>query len=225
MQPAEDLTGPIRFARSDPQTDPLRVRHPRNRWLDVVLGATGILFGTVSLSYPFGHDQGVHWYVAHEWLRHGAMPYRDTFDYKTPGIFLVHLVAMLLGGDGQRSIRVAEFACVMVLGVLVGVVATDSRERLPGMRGLGVLATSILYFGYFSFWDTAQCEIWAALFVFASLAAPMRIERGWLAAGLAGLFSGIALVMKPPIAFLIAVVVWWLRRRCRRLAARPRGKR
>lgn len=172
-----------------------------------------MLFGGASLSYPFGHDQGVHWYVAHEWLKRGAMPYRDTFDYKTPGIFLVHLVAATLGGDGQRPIRVAELGCVLALGVLVGKIGADPRERVPGLTGLAVLATSIFYFGYFSFWDTAQCEIWAALFAFGSLAAAMRIERGSLAAGVAGLCGGLAILMKPPVALLLGTALWWLHRR------------
>ena len=56
------------------------------RKLDALLAAVGVLFGAASLAWPFGWDTSVHYYVGREWLLRGAIPYRDTFDHKTPGI-------------------------------------------------------------------------------------------------------------------------------------------
>ena len=160
-----------------------------------------------SLGYPFGRDQGLYFYVGREWLR-GALPYRDLFEQKTPGIYVIHAACIALFGERLWGIRLAEIAAVAAIGFLAG-----SLDRARPVRAATVLGSSILYFGFLNFWDTAQCELWCALFVIAAL---FVVERGpgtSRTASVAGLLFGLALVMKPPIAVFAPVLGWRVRRR------------
>ncbi len=166
--------------------------------LDIALGLVGIGFGALSLVYPFGHDQGVHYYVGREWVLHGAVPYRDAFDYKTPGIFVIHALLVWLFGQQMWGIRLAELACVGVLSLLCAEV-TRTHERRPGVTGLVALVTYIAYYGYFPFLDTAQCEIWGATFAVAALVVARKAPTH---AFFAGVLVALAFLMKPPALLL-----------------------
>ncbi len=173
---------------------------------DTVLGTIGALFGLGSLTYPFGRDQGLYYYVAREWVLRGAIPYRDVLDHKTPGIYLVHALSVLLFGEQMWGIRLFDLACVVAVGVIAGSLSASRGEFVrPGVRGAAVLATSVLYFGYLDFWNTAQSELWYATFGIASVAAATRIRSDARAALVAGVFGGCAVLMKPPAMCLVLV--------------------
>ena len=176
------------------------------RRVGIALGALGVAFGSVSLSFPFGRDQGGPYYVAREWLRHGALPYRDTFEQKPPGIVGVHALAIALLGDHMVSIRILELACVVALGLVCARLATPARDPVPaGVGGASVLAACVLYFGFFDFWNTAQCEIWCTTAALGSACVATRMKaerRAWVVGGLLG---GLALLFKPPAAGLVAL--------------------
>src|SRR5512134_3956359 len=87
-------------------------------WLDVALIFGSILFGVFSLTYPYGHDQGLYAYVATEWVERGRIPYRDVFDHKPPGIYILYALAVALFGTGMWGIRIFDLACVMTLGFI-----------------------------------------------------------------------------------------------------------
>jgi hypothetical protein len=180
--------------------------------LDIVLALIGLSVGVLSLLYPFGHDQGVHYYVGREWLLDGAIPYRDTFDYKTPGIFVIHALLIALFGQHVWAIRLAELACVPVLGLLCAkLLVRDARA--PGVAGFTILATCIVYYGYFPFWDSAQCELWAATFAVASIVVARQSTRYafWV-----GVLAALAFLMKPPAVLLAAPAFVTLVRASRR---------
>ncbi len=174
---------------------------------DRLLILAALLFGLVTVFYPFGGDQGLYYYVGREWLS-GAVPYRDTMEQKTPLVFLLHALLVLITGPNMWAIRVAELAWVPLVGLAVADLATPVGERRQaGVTGLACLSVSVLYFGLFNYWDTAQCEIWYAGLSLLSLGAVARRPAGWKSWLLGGLFGGLALLMKPPAAALLAVVV------------------
>ena len=193
------------------------VRH--RRWIDGALATTGVLFGSASLAYPLTLDSGVNYYVAREWVLRGALPYRDTFDHRAPGIYLIHVACIALFGDHAWGIHLGELAVILTLGWLAAAVATPRGETpAPGARGAAVLASAIFYYGFFDYWCTAQAELWCALGVVAALYAIRRTRTTNRAALIAGLASGAALLLKPPAVPLIAVVAAVL-------VARARGER
>lgn len=187
-----------------------------SHWSDPALVALALLFGAATLLYPFGGDQGLYYYVGREWL-HGSVPYRDAMEQKTPLIFLLHTLLVALTGQNMWAIRLAELVLIVPLGWLLAELATPpGQTRNPGLLGLGSLATSVLYFGLFNYWDTAQCEIWYAALALSSLWAVSRAPAGPRAWLLGGLLAGLACLMKPPAALLLAVAVVALVWRSRR---------
>src|SRR5262245_7445629 len=70
------------------------------------LGFIVYLFGNI-LMYRYGRDQGIYATVADSMLR-GGMPYRDAWDFKPPGIFVVYAATRAVFGSGQWAIRLVE---------------------------------------------------------------------------------------------------------------------
>ena len=56
--------------------------------LDLAGALAALVLGLPSLAYRYGPDQAMFHYVAREWLE-GRLPYRDVFDVKPPGIFVL----------------------------------------------------------------------------------------------------------------------------------------
>jgi hypothetical protein len=191
-----------------------------SRLLDPVLGTAGVFLGLGSLTYPFGRDQGLYYYVAREWVLRGSIPYKDVLDHKTPGIYLINALSVLLFGEQMWGVRLFDLFCVVAVGLVAGSLSANSGERVrPGVRGLAILATSILYYGYLNFWNTAQSELWYSMLAFASAAAVLRVSDLRRASLAAGALAGAAVLMKPPAMWtvLVAVVLLVLR-------ARPHGR-
>jgi hypothetical protein len=184
----------------------------RGQFAALGLGCMGIAFAMPSLSYPFGPDQGLYAYVGREWLA-GFLPYQSTFDVKTPGIYLIHLFAFWLGGARTWPVRVLELGCVLLLAWTVPTIARFGRRPPASAVGLSILATSILYYGYFNYWDTGQCEIWCAASTFLALFHAVKVrfrarpsQTDALRILGAGASAGCALLFKPPVVPLLAVV-------------------
>lgn len=193
----------------------LFARRPGGLWLDLSLAGLGLLFSSVALGYPFGWDQGVNYYVAREWLLRGALPYRDSFDHRMPGIYVLHAACLALFGEHMWGIRVAEILCVVALGLACAYAATARGQRPPpGVRGAAVFAACTLYWGFFDFWNTAQCELWATAMVMVAVAIVLRSRGDRLAAIASGLLGGLAMLLKPTVLpiFLVGVGPWLLLR-------------
>lgn len=176
--------------------------------LAAVFLISAIAFGLVSLTYPFGRDQGLYFYVAREWVKHGSIPYRDVLDHKTPGIYFVHALAILLFGETMWGIRVLELFAVVACGAAAAAIASPSDVPLkrPVLAG-GSLAMSMIYFGALDYWATAQSEIWYSLFAFVAIAIARHAPSSTRSIVLSGMFGGMALIMKPPAIWFV-VVAW-----------------
>jgi hypothetical protein len=191
-------------------TDELERTRPR-RVLDLLLTLLAIAFGIFSLGFPLGRDQGLYYYVGREWALHGSIPYRDVLDHKTPGIYVVHALAVHLFGDRIWGYRVFELLIVAGLGLIAASLTRPSPR--PGVRGASILAAFVLYWGFFDFWNTGQSEVWYSTIGLGAIAAAVRIKDLRRAAVIAGAVAGAALVMKPPSIFfgVTALVIVALR--------------
>jgi len=198
---------------------------PRRAWVGAVLAIAGVAGGASSLAYPFGWDTAVHYYVGREWLLRGAVPYRDAFDHKPPGIHFIHALCIYLFGEHMWGIRVAELASVVALGVMAAALVAPRRERAPaGLYGAGVFLACVAYYGFFDYWNTAQCELFATTLGMAGLLSASRVRRVGAAAALTGLSGGALFVLKPPyVALLIVPVVVLVARERARSTHRARG--
>jgi len=189
------------------------------------MGIAATLLTLPTLLFPFGRDQGLYFYVAREWVERGAIPYRDVLDHKTPGIYFLHALAILLFGAKESSIRILEAIGVLGFGFLAACSMTRVAQAHPrGIRGFGMLTAVLLYFGFFDFWSSAQSEVWYAGVGIAAVSAARRIRSIELATLFSCVLAGAVPVIKPPgIGFaVVALLVLFFRMR---KEAPPSGRR
>jgi hypothetical protein len=175
----------------------------RQTWLDRAAWAVIACSILQILLFGFGRDQSIYAVVADSVLG-GGMPYRDAWDFKPPGIFVVFALAQALFGKTMVAVRLVEGA---------GLVATVFAFRRLGRTlfdsqtaGLLGAALAVLLHAELEFWHTAQPESFGGMLtVFALVAVTgpgvsASSSRTRLAASAgAGLLFGLAFLMKPPL--------------------------
>lgn len=180
----------------------------------------GIVFLLLEiLTFGHGRDQGIYTVVARSVLE-GGMPYRDAWDFKPPGIFLLYALARLLFGSAQWGIRVLEVAGLALMAF--GMVRLARRWWGSGTLGLLAATITILIHAQLDFWHTSQPESFGGMLTIAALLCVPRPgpaglpslttpkTRDWL---LAGFLFGFAGLLKPPLVGGAAIVAlfpaWW----------------
>ena len=162
----------------------------------------GIAFLCVQiLMFGYGRDQGIYAMVADALVR-GKMPYRDAWDFKPPGIFVVYAIARLFFGSSQVGIRVLEV--VGLLGACWGLVRLSERFFNSRVAGFFAAALAALAHAQLDFWHTGQPEsfggyitIFALMLATPSPEKPVGTKRNIY---LAGVLFGVAGLLKPPLA-------------------------
>lgn len=165
------------------------------------------------LTFGYGRDQGIYSMVGRAILA-GKMPYRDAWDFKPPGIFLIYAASRWAFGSGQGGIRIVE--CLGLIGMVLAMVRLT--ERWWGERRIGLFAgvITILVHAQLDFWHTAQPESFGGMVTLAALlvlgpvpwsedassssraeSLDSRAFRRWVASGALFGFAGL---LKPPLA-------------------------
>ncbi len=167
--------------------------------LFVIIASAGLV-----LTFGHGRDQSIYALVAREMLA-GKMPYRDAFDFKPPGIFLVYALARALFGGAQIGIRILEVASMgLTCFGLVRLSDLAFGKRTVGFMA-GALASQV--HAQLDFWHTAQPETFGGTMTVWAIVLAFRADRSeknrafflqWLASGV---LFGAAGLMKPPLAF------------------------
>lgn len=169
--------------------------------------------------FDHGRDQGIYALVSRTLLE-GGMPYRDAFDFKPPGIFVIYAAARLLSGSAEWGIRALEVA-----GLLAMVAAMVSlAERAWEDRTAGWLAGALtaLVHAQLEFWHTAQPESFGGMLSILGvwLVCPRAKVEGRTPSGArlvaAGIAFGAAGLLKPPLAGGGVVLGLWAAVRARR---------
>jgi hypothetical protein len=184
-------------------------RQREKLWLDRAFVAVCVL--SISyllvqiLLYAYGRDHGIYATVADTILR-GGMPYRDAWDFKPPGIYLVFALVRAVLGPAQVSIRIFE---VLGLASMVWAFTIFSQRFFGSWRaGLAGGALAVLVHAQLEFWHTAQPESFGAILIawalvlstFEPKAEDRRgFERQIAAWAGAGLLYGFAALLKPPL--------------------------
>ena len=166
------------------------------------------------LTFGYGRDQGIYAMVA-ETIRRGGMPYRDAWDFKPPGIFLIYLASRLLFGPAQVGIRVLEVAGL--LAQCVALVRLSERFFRSRTAGFIASALAVLCHAQLDFWHTAQPESFGGMLtVFALLIAARRHDEPAPRRGAlfwAGVLFGLTGLLKPPLAGGGAVLALYMAHR------------
>jgi 4-amino-4-deoxy-L-arabinose transferase-like glycosyltransferase len=194
----------------------------------LVLGSLAVLVTSLLLiaTFPYGRDQGIYAVVARTVLE-GGMPYRDAWDFKPPGIFLIYAAGRALFGSAQWGIRVLEIAGIA--GVTLAMSRLTARWWDEPAIGLLAGALAALVHAQLDFWHSAQPESFGGMLsVLGVLAAESRRPRHrWWPLVLCGICFGCAGLLKPPLAGGGAVVAlcfaWRARRRGAWQTLRPIG--
>ena len=176
----------------------LAVRDP-DQWLAMVCWLV-VAFSSLSiLLFSFGRDQGIYALVADVMLK-GGMPYRDAWDFKPPGIFLVYGLAQGLFGKSMLSIRLLE-----VIGLIATVFGFQRLAQVffdKPKAGLVCGAVAALVHAELEFWHTAQPETFGGYLTIAALVLiTLELPQGrrWLVAFGTGAMFGLCALLKPPL--------------------------
>lgn len=182
--------------------------------LIAAFGALAFLLANIVL-YRYGRDQGIYAIVAEAMVTGGA-PYKDAWDFKPPGVFIVYALARVLFGKGEHAIRVLE---VTALASMVWAFCILSRRWVSDWRaGLlgGVIAIGV--HAQLEFWHTAQPESFGAVLIAWGLVCVTYEPRegathawrrqlgAWAGAGALYTFAALC---KPPLggAFVVSLGV------------------
>lgn len=164
------------------------------------------------LTFDYGRDQAIYALVARE-LVQGKMPYRDAFDFKPPGIFLVYAIARVLFGGAQYGVRVLE--ALSMLGTAAGLVRLARAHFGDAKIGFVAAAVASQVHAQMDFWHTGQPESFGGMLTIVGLVlTSVGLGYGpkgprekpltkWVMLGAfvgAGAVFGLAGLMKPPLA-------------------------
>lgn len=172
----------------------------------VALAAIGSI---LLLGYEHGADHGLYAVVG-ERILEGGIPYRDAWDFKPPGIYMLFATAQWLFGPVPVGIRLLEVLALLVQAVLFGRLATvaGSSREIGWLAG----AASLFVQGSLGFWHTAQPEVFGGVFVAAGILQAATC-RSALSAFWCGFWFCCAALLKPPLGggiLFAAIVVWRL---------------
>lgn len=185
-------------------------KHDPDLWLRALSWAVVIFSVAQVLVFSFGRDQSIYGLVA-EGLLEGAVPYRDRWDFKPPGIFFVYAAAFAAFGKTMLAPRLVE--ALLLIGTVLGL------RRLGGVffgsRTAGIMAGAVyaLVHAQMDFWHTGQPESFAGALTIYGLVLtthpwPRKREAyAWIAIGL---LFGAAFVLKPPFGGGAVACAWYL---------------
>jgi hypothetical protein len=198
------------------------------RLLAQIGSGVAALWLVMSLTYPFGWDQGLFAWVGGVIVQ-GGLPYRDAWDFKGPLVYYAYAIAQSLFGIHLWSIRILDAALALLATAAVWQSASALTDRTAGRWAALIF---FLWYASHSFWHTAQPDGWAAMLLVIALgplitgsrpASPMRLGAAGLAIGAATLFKPLyaaflvlpllhVVLVRPPrrIALAASLVGGWL---------------
>jgi MFS family permease len=186
-------------------------------------GAAWLLWRLTGFEY--GLDQGIYDAVA-DVMAAGGLPYRDAWDFKPPGIYLVYASARGLFGEGMAAVRMLEALALGSLALAFAVLSRRFTGRIaPGLLGAALAISGHVWLG---FWHTAQPESFGAVLLAWALVLATHpagegeraVWRRRLAWSAAGALYALAALMKPPLGGGFVVSLAFVLRSERREAAR-----
>lgn len=156
------------------------------------------------LEVPLERDEGEYAYIAWR-MEHGEIPYRDVFNQKAPGTFVVYWLTFAVLGKSARAIHLAGGAFVALEVILLYMLACRFVKR-PIAIGAAMLCAWLIA-GPTLQGCTSNTETFGVPFIVLAVLLSVRARQRdcWWEFLLAGMSVGIGSLMKQPILFFGAV--------------------
>lgn len=160
--------------------------------------------GALYLTLPPEPDQFHHAYMGWRWIE-GDLPYRDFIDMNWPGVIGLNAVADWIFGVHIWSWRAADF----LLFAMSAVFLADLVRKAQGADAARYcLVLSPLIYVAMDAWISGQHDMSATHFLVVALWCHVRsyLERNWRWQLGAGLFLGAAMLCKPTVGVMGALM-------------------
>ena len=195
-----------------------KIIEPRLFHLLFALGAALALFTAIpSLTALPGIDSGIFLYAAHAVI-HGAVPYRDFWDNKPPGIYLIDALGLWIGNGSRWGVWTLEWISLWAAAMLGFRALQRAFGEGPALFAIACWLAAVAR----SFQGGNFAEEFVLPLQFASLLLFLRISTPAFrlidAAGV-GMLGALAFALKPnAIGLWIAIGIWsvgyfWSQRR------------
>jgi len=121
----------------------------------LVIFVIGAVFGSVSLTYPFGRDQAIYAYAG-KLLLEGKMNYLHVFDLKPPGIHFLFSFIQAVFGESMFSARIFDILWQSLTAFIISVIS----YRLTAGKFLSLFSSFLYLFLYYrqDYWHTLQSD-------------------------------------------------------------------
>ena len=149
-----------------------------------------------SRGWPLIHDAPLMHYIA--WLiDQGGVPYRDAFDMNLPGVYLLHLAVLRVGGAGDVAWRFFDLGWLAATCALLYAYARPVSDAAAATGGALLFALYHLSGGA---WRAGQRDFLLCLFLLAGaygVARGLEQQDGRLALLAGGVALGAGMTVKP----------------------------
>jgi hypothetical protein len=167
----------------------------------------------LTVIYPLDHDQAVFVYVARV-LGEGGVLYRDVWDDKTPGVYLIYALLSWPRTLGMTTtlVRCGDIGWQLATSVMTGLLAERVMAGWPPLaRRTALFAASAWYASFYvaqGHFQLAQAEAFAALPLVGACLLASTPELPRPAAWWLGVLLGIAVILKPATLVIATPILW-----------------
>jgi Dolichyl-phosphate-mannose-protein mannosyltransferase len=200
--------------------------------LPIALGSVAagcLLLRIASIAEPLGIDQSL-WASAVRGMSRGQLLYRDVWEQRPPGIYLIYLLGFSVFGWASSTVAWLDIlAAVATTGLLFAIVRRLSAATTGVVAGAlyAALTMPAWLYQYGGFLERSVCETFIVVCVAlgAWCAVRFRESDSNVAAAGVGLWVGAAIVLKPNAGLYLPALLLWMavyrRRRERAFPLRP----
>ena len=174
--------------------------------LIVVAAAALALIAWHSLSWQMAVDAPLLAYLALAIDRWGAVPYRDLFDFNTPGAYLAYIALGRVFGYSEPGFRVADLTC---LAIIAGTMIVVLRRLGAGVGAAAAFLFGVTYLGLGPSMSL-QREYLLLLPIVIAIAAALSDLPASLKAAIIGILIGGGATIKPQSGVLLPVFLAWV---------------